>query len=493
MNPSENHSRDPSRKFRLSPVAAALFGATVIGAPLGAVGAITLAPQDRSETMKTAAAPAVPMVLPDISSLVEAYGPAVINISVKGTTKVAGPAQFPGFPGFGGSDPFAPFRGGPGPQGPQEMPVQGQGSGFIVSKDGVILTNAHVVAEADEVTVKLTDRREYTAKVLGLDPTTDVAVLKIEASNLPVVRLGNPADVKVGEWVVAIGAPFGFENTVTQGIVSAKGRTLPDGGYVPFLQTDVAVNPGNSGGPLFNLRGEVVGINSQIYSRSGGYQGVSFAIPIDLAMNVSGQLQKTGHVSRGKLGVTIQGINQALAESFDLPRTEGALVSQIEDGSPADRAGLESGDVILALDGEPVTVADELPARIATMKPGSTVKLSVWRDKSQREIKVKLGEMALPQTASAQGAEPGGELGLAVRPLTSEEQRQAETFGLLIEQVGGAARDAGLRAGDIVISANGRAVRSVDELRGIVGKAGEHVALLVQRGEARLFVPVHLG
>jgi serine protease Do len=330
--------------------------------------------------------------------------------------------------------------------------------------------------------------------VIGVDHKSDIAVIRIAAKNLPTVKIGDTHNLKVGEWVVAIGAPFGFENSVTAGIVSAKGRTLPDSGYVPFIQTDVPINPGNSGGPLFNMRGEVVGINSQIYTRSGGYQGVSFSIPIDVAVGVSQQLEAHGHVTRGKLGVVIQGVDQGLADSFGLPQPEGALVSSVEKGGAAEGAGVEPGDVILKINGEP-TQATELPAVIAGMAPGTTVKLEVWRNHATREVSVKLAALEDRRTASnTEHPQSGGKLGLAVRPLTSEEQRQAKTHGgLLVEHARGPAADAGLQQGDIVLAANGAPVSSVEDLRNAVEKSRSHIALLVQRGENRLFVPVKVG
>ncbi|MBW8722871.1 MAG: trypsin-like peptidase domain-containing protein, partial [Polaromonas sp.] len=342
----------------------------------GAIGGAGVSAFNVAHSVATAAAPAVisanagtlaplpgvPVALPDFSQITERYGPAVVNISVTGTTKVRNESPLAqgddddnddaqsGDPFF---EFFKRFQQGPGRPGgvPREVPTRGQGSGFIVSADGIILTNAHVVRDAKEVTVKLTDRREYRAKVLGADPKTDVAVLRIEAKNLPVVTLGKVSDLKVGEWVLAIGSPFGFENTVTAGVVSAKGRSLPDDSAVPFIQTDVAVNPGNSGGPLFNAKGEVVGINSQIYSQSGGYQGVSFAIPVDLAIKVKDQIVATGKVEHARLGVSVQEVNQSLADSFGLDRPAGALVANVEKGSPADKAGLQTGDVIRSIDG----------------------------------------------------------------------------------------------------------------------------------------------
>jgi serine protease Do len=482
----------------------ALLGAAAVAAPIGALHAFGTTGQ----APPTVAAPATGnpnAVLPDFSTMVQKYGPAVVNITVVSKVPASyspdqddsddddsGPQQQNP---FGQNSPFGQFFHGFPIQPPQQGPMHGEGSGFIVSPDGTILTNAHVVAGASEVTVRLTDRREYTAKVVGVDTKSDVAVIRIPAKNLPTVKLGDTHNLRVGEWVVAIGAPFGFENSVTAGIVSAKGRTLPDSGYVPFIQTDVPINPGNSGGPLFNMRGEVVGINSQIYTRSGGYQGVSFSIPIDVAMGVSQQLQAHGHVTRGKLGVVIQNVDQGLADSFGLPQPEGALVSSVEKGGAAAQAGIEPGDVILKLNGEPVNQSNELPAVVAGLAPGTTVKLQVWRQHATREISVKLAEMEDKRTASnVEHPQSGGKLGLAVRPLTSQEQHQANTQGgLLVEQAKGPAADAGLQQGDIVLAANGAPVSSLADLRNAVEKSKNHIALLVQRGETRLFVPVKVG
>jgi serine protease Do len=433
--------------------------------------------------------------LPDFTVLVDRFGPAVVNISVTGTIKTSGGPQVPDFPNFGPDDPFRQFFRSL-PRQPRDVPMRGEGSGFIVDPNGIVLTNAHVVNDAKEVTVKLTDRREFTARVLGKDTVSDIAVLKIDARNLPTVRLGRAADIKVGQWVVAIGSPFGFENTVTAGIVSAKGRTLPGDGYVPFLQTDVAVNPGNSGGPLFDLNGEVVGINSQIYSNSGGYEGVSFAIPIDVAMNVSQQLQAHGHVSRGKLGVMIQEVNQSLADTFGLERPRGALVAKVEDGGPASAAGLKPGDVILGVNGQQIESSTELPARVAALEPGTEAKLQVWRDRQARDMTVRVGTLAQTQVASNSDDSDaqGGRLGLGVRPLTPDEQRESDIHkGLLVESVSGAAAEAGIQEGDVILSANGKEVASVEDLRKIVKKSDKHVALLVQRGDTQIFVPVASG
>jgi serine protease Do len=482
---------------------AAIAGAASVALPAGALYLYGAAPHAEESEVGRQDAPAVTTPaqtaamhdgLPDFTALVEQYGPAVVNISVKAAVRTS--AQSPSMPGFGPDDPFQQFfRGLPGiPHGPS-VPMRGEGSGFIVGSDGVVLTNAHVVADAQKVTVKLKDRREFEARVVGQDEESDVAVLKIDAKGLPTVRLGDPKSVKVGEWVVAIGAPFGFDNSVTAGIVSALGRNLPDDTYVPFIQTDVAVNPGNSGGPLFNLRGEVVGINSQIYSRSGGYQGVSFAIPIDVAMNVSRQLQADGHVKRGHLGVGIQDVDQALAESFGLDAPRGALVSAVEKGGPAENAGLEAGDVILSFGNQRIEAAGQLPAIVAAATPGESVSLEVWRNRSVRKLDVELGEASKQDAVADNGAQSeSGRLGLMVRPLSADERREVDlSAGLLVEDAAGAAAEAGIRQGDIVLSANGAPTRSVGDLRKAVEGSRDHVALLIQRGETRIFVPVELG
>ena len=450
-------------------------------------------------TQAVAAPAATPgaMALPDLSSIVAANGPAVVNISVSGTRKGGGGQM--DIPGLDPNDPFYEvFRrfGVPQQRGERTpTPIRGLGSGFIISADGTILTNAHVVEDADEVMVKLTDKREFKAKVLGFDKTTDVAVLKINAKDLPVVKIGHIADTRVGEWVLAIGSPFGFENSATAGIVSAKSRSLPDGSYVPFIQTDVAVNPGNSGGPLFNMAGEVIGINSQIYSRSGGYQGLSFAIPIDVAMNIERQIVTTGKVQRGRLGVSIQEVNQALAESFGLKETAGALVGQVEKDSPAAKAGLETGDIILGVNGKEIRSSGELPAIVATIPPGDTAKLQVWRKGSTRDIDVKVGSFSDEKVASSESkSAEQGRLGVSVRELTPEEARQAGVKGgIVIQDASGAAARAGLQAGDVVLSINGEPVSKPEQMRALVAKAGKRVAVLIQRGEARIFVPVELG
>ncbi|MGH8619529.1 MAG: Do family serine endopeptidase [Burkholderiales bacterium] len=440
-------------------------------------------------------------MLPDFATLVEQNGAAVVAISViKGAATEADAAS--GAPNLDPNDPlFEFFRrfglpnpgGQRAPRGGGEEQAQGMGSGFIVGADGLIITNAHVVDGAKEVTVKLTDKREFKAKVLGSDKRTDVAVIKVDAKNLPVVKTGDPAQLRVGEWVAAIGSPFGFENTVTAGIVSAKSRAMEDG-FVPFIQTDVAVNPGNSGGPLFNMAGEVVGINSMIYSRSGGYMGLSFAIPIDTALKVKDQLVAHGKVERGRIGVAVQEVTRDLADSFKLATPEGALIGGVEKGSPAERAGLKAGDVVLALDGKPVADASALARGIADRKPGDGVQLKVWRDGAAHEMTVKVGDTPGEKVATRGEAAPAGKLGVSVRELTDAERRQSGAEGgVLVEQVAGAAAKAGVQPGDVIVGVGSERVNTVDELKRAVDRSGKVVALRVQRGKAERFVPVPVG
>ncbi len=434
--------------------------------------------------------------LPDFASLAEHYGPAVVNVAVVGKRQQVDLPE-----GMSPQDPFYEFfrRFGQQPNQRNAPRPQGEGSGFIVSQDGYILTNAHVVADADEVTVKTTDRREYAAKVVGVDEQSDVAVLKINAQNLPTVRLGDPSKLRPGEWVVAIGSPFGFENSVTAGIVSATSRAMPGGNYTPFIQTDVAVNPGNSGGPLFNLNGEVVGINSQIYSRTGGYMGVSFAIPIDVASGVKDQLIKTGRVARSRIGVSIQDVTAQLAESFGLDRPRGALVGMVEADSPGEKGGVKAGDVILKVDGTTIETSSQVPVIVAAKKPGTPIDVEVWRNGSTKELSVRPVEIQEKnQRVAANDTQSGDEtskLGLAVRPLTQQEKRQAETDGdLLVEDVDGPAAQAGVRPGDVILGVNGAKVKSLDELRAAAKKRnGKVVALLIERDNAQIFVPVRVG
>jgi serine protease Do len=500
--------------MKMKALSAALAAAGVLAA--GTAGAIDLPhwlkPEPKASavqatpTTKTANASepaAVPMLpassVPDYRAIVKQASPAVVGVTVSGMHKTSGGMQ--GLPPGMENDPFFKFfRGMPGFQlrGEQggEMPFKGLGSGFIISSDGLILTNAHVVRDAKEVTVKLKDRREFSAKVLGSDPTTDIAVLQIEATGLPTVRLGDARTLQVGDPVLAIGAPYGLEETATQGIVSAKGRALPGDTVVPFIQTDAAVNPGNSGGPLFNGNGAVVGINAQIYSRSGGYQGLSFAIPINVALNVKDQILENGKVAHARLGVTIQDVNQALANSFGLERPHGALVSSVAPDSAAAAAGLKAGDVITKVDGEPVTQAATLSSVIGMSAPGAKVDLTVWRNRKSIEVAAKLGSVDASdvQVADSDGNVHSGHIGLALRPLTPDERKQASVEqGLLVENVAGPAAKAGIRPGDVLLAINGRTVESVDEVKSVLAKKPKSVALLVERGGDKIFVPVNLG
>jgi len=465
-----------------------------------------LSPSAAQAAAPAAAAPATPLVtpnrfgLPDFGDLVDRVGPAVVNISVVRQQAMSENGLSPDDPFYDFLRRFGvPVPGMPGQPGRGPRISRGIGSGFIVSNDGYVLTNAHVVADAQsEVTVRLIDRREFKAKVVGTDPRTDIAVLKIDATGLPVVNTGNADQSRVGEWVVAVGSPFGFDNTVTAGIISAKARRLPDETYVPFIQTDVAINPGNSGGPLFNLAGEVIGINSQIYSRSGGFMGISFAIPIDVALGVKDQIIQFGRVQRGKLGVTIQGMDKDLAQSFGLSEPAGALVANVEPGSAADKAGLKAGDVVLAVDGVKATESGDLPRLIGEKRPGSTIKLEIWRDGKTRTVSATLDEMS-PETvaegpAAERGEDTGSKLGLAGRALTGEEASQLGVRGgVVVERAEGAAAAAGLQPGDVVLALNNEPITGVDQFRKLLEQAGKRFALLVQRGGSRLFVPVRIG
>jgi serine protease Do len=446
--------------------------------------------------------------LPDFTELAEKQGPAVVNISTTQTTR--GGNQASPFP-FDENDPafeffkrFIPRQ--PGGGSPREFENKSLGSGFIISADGYILTNAHVVDGADEVTVRLTDKREFKAKTIGTDKRTDVALIKIEAAGLPAVKMADISQLKVGEWVVAIGSPFGFDNSVTAGIVSAKGRSLPQENYVPFIQTDVAINPGNSGGPLFNMRGEVVGINSQIYSRSGGYMGVSFAIPIDVAMEIQNQLRTSGKVSRGRLGVVIQEVSKELADSLGLAKPMGAVVNAVEKGGPADKAGLEPGDVLLKFDGKAINNSADLPRMVGITRPGTRSVLQVWRKGTTKDIPVTVGEMlderqasARPSKSSKPTEQSANRLGLVVSELTAEQRRELKmSSGLLIEDVRGAASRADLRPGDIVIAVISKGatseIKTVDQFNKILAQfdKGSSVTLLIRRGEMQTFITMKI-
>ncbi len=430
--------------------------------------------------------------LPDFTDLVEKQAPAVVNITTTQDSRQRGRAPKMPEP----DEMFDFFRRMMPPEGQGMLPPRrGQGSGFMISSDGYILTNTHVVDEVDELVVKLNDKREFRAKVIGIDKRTDVALIKINANNLPAVRIGDPNRLRVGEWVLAIGAPFGFENSATAGIVSAKGRSLPQENYVPFIQTDVAVNPGNSGGPLFNLRGEVVGMNSQIISRSGGYMGLSFAIPIDVAMDVADQLKSRGKVNRGRLGVVIQEVTADLADSFGLDSPQGALVSDVEAGSPADKAGVKVSDIILKFDGKTIHSSIDLPRLVGATKPGVKSSLTIWRKGAQRELSVHVGEMADDKIAAkTQEVRKSNRAGLAVSELTGEQKRALKIGnGVLVEEVSGPASRAGVQTGDVILAVNNQEVNSSEEFDRLINDPSrKSAALLVKRGEDAHYVSVRL-
>ena len=479
--------------FRRSARLAAL--ASTIALSIAGLAPLTTPPAQAAATPVAANGLAAFAALPDFADLVERVGPAVVNIGVvqEVETQMNVPPEMQDFlRRFG-----IPLPGMPGgPNGPGPQISRGVGSGFIVSADGYVLTNAHVVDDATEVIVRLTDKREFKARVEGVDTRTDVALLKIDATGLPTVKIGKPEATRVGEWVVAVGSPFGFDNTVTAGIISAKARRLPDETYVPFLQTDVAINPGNSGGPLFNLDGEVIGINSQIYSRSGGFMGISFAIPIDVAMKVKAQLQEFGVVKRGRLGVTIQSVTDELADSFGLDRPRGALVSSVEPGSAADKAELQAGDVILGVNGDTVADSVDLPRIIGEMRPGAEIKLEIWRDGKSRIVDATLGSMdGDTLNADARRGNPTDDdaLGLTARPLTNQEADQLGVKGgLFVENVAGPSAQAGLQRGDVILAINNAAVTDVKTFRQQLKRAGKRFALLIQRGDGRLYLPIRL-
>jgi len=445
--------------------------------------------------------------LPDFTELYDKQGPAVVAIDV--TQKIRRPRGLE----LSEDDPFYEFvrRFGqiPRPRGApeREFDQQSVGSGFIISSDGYLITNAHVVDGADEVNVKLTDKREFKAKVIGADKRTDVALLKIEAKDLPKVTIGDPDKLRVGEWVVAIGKPFGLENTITAGIVSAKGRDLPQENLVPFIQTDAAVNPGNSGGPLLNLRGEVVGINSLIFSRTGGYMGISFAIPIDIAMNTVAQLKDKGRVTRGRIGVQITEVSKETAESFGLPKATGALVNSVEKGGPAEKAGVESGDIIVKVDGREVRTSAELPRIITAVKPGTKVTLTIWRKGAQRDIAVTVAE--LKEDAAATPARRGGpapkekakpnRMGLALVDLTDEQKKELDVKnGVLIEDISGSVRG-NVQPGDVILAVVSRGqttdAKTAEQVNGLLGKLekGASVTLRLKRGDQEFFATLRIN
>jgi serine protease Do len=460
---------------------------------------VTASPLPSANTLPGPVAPLAAGTTPNYRAIVQQVGPAVVGVTVAGLHKTI-PEEFP----LDLNDPFFRFFRGlpgfqfrlPGQGQGGNMPFRSQGSGFIISSDGLILTNAHVVREAKEVTIKLSDRREFKAKVLGSDTSTDIAVLRVDVKDLPAVRLGDSQQLQVGDPVLAIGSPFGFEQTATQGIVSAKGRSLPGDTSVPFIQTDAAVNPGNSGGPLFDGSGAVVGINAQIYSQSGGYQGLSFAIPINVALKVMDQIVASGRASHARLGVTVQDLNQSLAESFGLSRPDGALIGSVSPESAAAHSGLQPGDVVLAVNDEPITRSGDLSSRISLSIPGETVRLKVWRDRAPRELSVKLGRADDSALTPVQRESEvrAGQLGLNLRALTREEQVSAHVQGgLLVEEVSGAAARASVMPGDILLAINGTAIKSIEQVSSVMAKKPKIVALLILRDGARIFVPVELG
>jgi len=487
-------------QLRNSTLAWSAVGLLAVGTATGlsAHGVLKVAspatPPVSSDLTQPAPSQPIPMMTaPNYRAIVSRNQAAVVGITTAGPMPTAGPQEF-NFGGQNGDDnPFSQFFRGqmPRPHGVQHA----QGSGFLISADGLVLTNAHVVDGAKEVTVKLSDHREYKAKVLGADKSSDIAVLKIEAHNLPAVTLGDSDKLGVGDYVLAIGEPFGLEETATAGIVSAKGRSLPGDGYVPFIQTDAAVNPGNSGGPLFDAGGSVVGINSQIYSNSGGYQGVSFAIPINLAVQVKDQIVKTGKVAHSRLGVEVQTLDQSLANSFKLTSPNGALVAKVVPDSAAAEAGIKVGDVILKFNGASIVDAGSLSQRVGVATPGEKATIEIWRDGKTLDLTATIGNAATLASADDSSGDPSqAKLGLALRPLSPEERQQAGVpGGLVVEDAQGRAAEAGIQQGDVVLSVDGTPVQSVAQLRKMVKDHDKQIALLIQRGDARLFVPVTLG
>jgi serine protease Do len=484
---------------------------------VGAAGAISV-PAASVFAQPAAAAPpvAAPSAsLPDFSDLVDKVGPAVVNIRTTERAKMNGQSGMPpgmddpemqeffrrffGVPAPRQQQPETPRgrRKGPQQQQPEEETPRGVGSGFIISPDGFVLTNAHVVEGADEVYVTLTDKREFKAKIIGSDKRSDVALVKIEGSNLPRLTFGDSNKVRVGEWVIAIGSPFGLENTVTAGIISAKARDTGD--YLPLIQTDVAVNPGNSGGPLINMRGEVIGINSQIYSRSGGYMGISFAVPIDEAMRVSEQLKTTGRVTRGRIGVQIGEVTKDVAESLGLPKANGALVQRVESGGPADKGGVEAGDIIVKFNGAPIEKSSDLPRLVGSTKPGARSTVTVWRKGAARDLNLTIAEMepdnkvAKREEKKPKPEQTANALGLVVTELTDQQKKELKVDGgAVVETAEGAAARAGIRPGDLILRLNNTDVKDGKQFNALVSKLEpkKTVLLLVRRGDASQFVTV---
>jgi serine protease Do len=467
---------------------------TIVGALLGAT---SFAPATAAQSSRG---------LPDFTELYEQQGPAVVSIDVTQTVKRSQ------FPDMSEDDPFYEFfrRFGQVPRGRErqrDLEQQSVGSGFVLSGDGYILTNAHLVDDASEVLVRLADKRDFKAKVVGVDKRTDVAVLKIDASGLPKVTIGDPEKLKVGEWVAAIGKPFGLENTITAGIVSAKGRELPNENLVPFIQTDVPINPGNSGGPLFNMKGEVVGINSLIYSRTGGYMGLAFAIPIDVAMSAVKQIQEKGRVTRGRIGVQIQEVSKETADAFGLSKASGALVNSVEKGGPAEKAGIESGDIILKVDGRSVSTSSELPRIITQVKPGAKITVQVWRKGATKDLTVTVAELKddeAPRAAkksapqAKEKAKPN-RMGLVLSDLTDDQKKELEVKnGVLIEDITGLARG-NIQSGDVILAVISKGAtidaKSADQVNALVAKLekGAAVTFLLRRGDAQFYSSVKIG
>lgn len=493
------HAKNTISSARSLSLAVVLAAFSILGAPAAGLAQAVAAPSVAG--------------LPDFADLVDRTGPAVVNIR---TTERVKPGQNGAVPGmedeemqeffrrfFGVPMPRTPQperqpRNRKGPQQEEEVP-RGVGSGFIISPDGFVLTNAHVVEGADEVYVTLTDKREFKAKIIGVDKRTDVAVVKIEGSNLPRLTIGDPSKLRAGEWVIAIGSPFGLDNTVTAGIVSARARDTGD--YLPLIQTDVAVNPGNSGGPLINMRGEVIGINSQIYSRSGGYMGISFAVPIDEAMRVAEQLRTAGRVTRGRIGVQIGEVTREVAESLGLPRTQGALVQRVEPGSPAEKGGLEAGDIILRYNGTQIEKSSDLPRMVGATKPGSRSTVTVWRKGASRELPLTVAELEPDAVAKKEERKPRPEqtansLGLVVSDLSEAQRKELKTDGgVIVDASEGAAARAGLRAGDVILRLNNTDVKDAKQFNALVAKLEPKklAVVLVRRGDASQFVPIRPG
>ena len=455
---------------------------------------------DKSQSAPAPAVQAPVSGLPDFTGIVDKAAPAVVSIVVSGIK----PTNYGALPPWmDKNNPLYNFFqhfGAPQNQAPSQ-PMEGMGSGFIIEPNGRILTNAHVVENADKITVKLSDNREFDAKVVGIDHASDVAIIKIDADHLPYLQVGNSDQLKVGAWVLAIGNPFGFDRTVSAGVVSAKSRTLSDSGAVPFIQTDVAVNPGNSGGPLLNLQGQVVGINSQIYSQNGGYMGLSFAIPINYAMNIEEQLVKNGKVTRGRLGVMIQDVNQQLAEAFNMDKPHGALISKVQKDSPAEKAGLQDGDVILTVDGKQIENSAEVSRAITAHKPGSKASLGILRQGKTMDVTVAIGEMtdqnfAMNGDNGSNGSNGSdlNRLGVVVQNLDNQSRQQLDTdHGVIVQQVNGAAAKAGIQNGDVILAINSDKVSNANDLETKIKKAPKHIALLIKRGDNEIYVPVNLG